>query len=349
MIAENKLLFICIRKNFQHEHQKAILELCNTFEINWERVYSTAWQHQVIPLIYHNLSKCKPLMITPEVLAKFKADTQQFILSKLKQEQEIVKILSYFNNKSIDVMLIKGAALNFTVYQDFFGYLMGDTDLILGNKREAVSEQEDREDIVFFQQLSTAIEWERFQHHDVNRNNTLPIDFQKIWSKAQATTFKGQKVMLMAPEDTLLALCINSCRKRFFRLKSLSDIAATIDYFKELDWALFAKQVKQYRCQHIVYTALLVTALTLKIDLPPGVLKQFNIGWLRATVISLVIKYLYKRVSLHSLSPSAGKVILRKKINPALILIVLACNWFQFFKATSRSLPTGRGRPMCLP
>lgn len=340
LIAENELLLLCSRQNFQPEHQQAVYELANTFEINWERVYSTAWRHQVIPLIYHNLSKCKPLTITPEVLAKFKADTQRLILSKLKQEQEIVKMLSYFNHKSVEVMLIKGAALNFTVYQDFFGYVMGDTDLILGNKREAVSEQEDREDIAFFQQLSTAMEWERFQHHDVNRNNTLPIDFTKIWSKAQATTFKGQKVMFMAPEDTLLALCINSCRKRFFRLKSLSDIAETIHYFKELDWTLFVENVKQYGCQHIVYTALLVTALTLKIDLPPGVLKQFNIGWLRATVISLVIKYLYKRVSLHSLSPSAGKVILGKKINPTLILIFMACNWFQFFKANSRSLPT---------
>jgi hypothetical protein len=77
-----------------------------------------------------------------------------------------------------------------------------------------------------------------------------------VWSKTKETTFQGQKVLVMSPEDMLLAACINSCRKRFFRLKSLCDIAEIINYFKELDWEVFI-----HNGRYIVYTSLLVTSM----------------------------------------------------------------------------------------
>jgi hypothetical protein len=338
LIPENELLFICTRKNFQPEHQKAIFELCDKFEIKWDVVHLTALQHQIAPLIYSNLLKCKNsgLGIAPDVLVRFKSDTLTLSLGKLKQEEDIVKILSHFNRKSVDVMLIKGAALSFTVYQDFSGYVVGDIDLILKNSREEVSEQEDQEDIVFFEKLNTYVEWERFRHHDVSRNETLQIDFKSIWSHTKETTFFRQKVLVMSPEDMLLAACINSCRKRFFRLKSLCDIAEIINYFKELDWEVFIHNAKKCHCRYIVYTSLLVTSMTVGCDLPQGVLNKLDVGWFRAIPIYLVIKYLYNRVSLNFLLPSSGITIFGKKLNPALILNFIACNWLQFSRAVSK-------------
>jgi len=95
----------------------------------------------------------------------------------------------------------------------------------------------------------------------VSRNETLPVDFKSIWSKTKETTFQGQKVLVLSPEDMLLAACINSSRKRFFRLKSLCDIAEIINYFKELDWEVFIHNAKKYHCRYIVYTSLLVTSM----------------------------------------------------------------------------------------
>ena len=337
MIPENELLFICARKNFQPEHQQAVFKLCDKFQVNWEVVYLTALQHQIAPLIYYNLLKCKNsgLTITSDILAQFKSSTMMFSFIKLKLEQDIVKILSYFNEKSVEVMLIKGAALNFTIYNDFAGYVIGDIDLILKNHRETITEQEDQADITFFQKFKVLVEWERFQHHDVSRSDTLPIDFERIWGNAKETTFNGQKVLVMSPEDMLLATCINSCRKRFFRLKSLCDIAEIINYFPQLDWEVFIYNAKAYRCHHIVYTALLVTSLTVKCNLPPEVLNKLKVGRLRAILIYLTVKYLYNYVSLNLFLPSHGITVWGKKLNPALILNFMACNWLQFFKATS--------------
>ena len=340
MIPENKLLFICTRKNFQLEHQEAVLEICNKSKIKWEVVHLTALQHQVISLVYRNLLKCKHagLEITSDILAKFKADVTIFYSNKLKQEQDITDVLSYFNKKSVDVMLIKGSDLNFTVYQDFPEYIIGDdTDLMLGNHFEEVSKQEDQEDITFFEKLNTFFEWERFQHHDVSMNGMLPIDFGEIWTSSKEETFKGQKVLIMSPENILLANCINSCRKRFFRLKSLCDIAETIEFFNTLNWEIFIKNTEKYCCRYIVYTSLLITNITVKSDLPKNVLSRLNISKSKAVLIYLLVKFLCNYVPLNSLLSSPKVGLLRKNITFSLILKFIVCNnWLRYLIATSK-------------
>lgn len=316
------------------KHQKLVLKLCDKFKVNWNIVYSTALQHQVIPLVYFNLLKCKNsgLEIDSTILNNFKIDTIVFSPRKLKQEQNIAKILSYFNEKSVDVMLIKGAALNFTVYKDFSGYVIGDIDLILRNHRENISEQEDQEDINFFEELNVSIEWERFCHHDVSKNGILQVDFRNIWNNAKETLFEGRKVFIMSPEDMLIITCINSCRKRFFRLKSLCDIAEIVNYFPKLNWDAFINNAKKYHCHYIIYTSLLVTYLTVKNDLPKEIFNNLNINRFKAKLIYLIARYLCNHVPLNSLLPSNGITILGKNVNLALVLVLLVCNWLKSFK-----------------
>ena len=71
----------------------------------------------------------------------------------------------------------------------------------------------------------------------------------------------------MAPEDLLISLCINSCRKRFFRLKHLFDIAETVRRL-DLDWDRLAANAREDRCEGIVYTALHVASETLGCRIP---------------------------------------------------------------------------------
>jgi hypothetical protein len=71
----------------------------------------------------------------------------------------------------------------------------------------------------------------------------------------------------MAPEDLLISLCVNSCRKRFFRLKHLFDIAETTRRLP-LDWDRLTANVREDRCEGIVYAALLAASGTLGAEIP---------------------------------------------------------------------------------
>jgi hypothetical protein len=333
LIVENELLFALARKDFKPEHQTSVFELCGKAEIKWDILFLTALQHQVAPFVYSNLSKCPQLIskVPPKTLKEFKFNILQIYCYQKKQEKDIVTALSNFNRKSVDVMLVKGAALNFTIYQNIPGYIIGDIDLILRNKRQDVTNQEDQEDINFFQELNIN-EWERFKHHDIDMNGLLAIDFEKIWNRAIETTFGGQKVFVMSPEDMLLAACINSRRKRFFRLKSLCDIREVINYYKDLNWDKFTQNVREYHCDSIVYTSLLVTSMTVGCELPKEVFNKLSISFFRTPVIRHLIGYLRNNVPLAFLLPSSGVTIWQRNVNPSLLLIFATYSWFQIFR-----------------
>ena len=191
-------------------------------------------------------------------------------------------------------MLVKGAALSFTVYKNYPCYVMGDIDIILNNKRQDISDTEDKNDVKFFQSLNI-LEWERHQHHDVNMNGIIPIDFSEIWERGLEANFGGERVMIMSSEDMLLAACINSCRKRFFRLKSLCDIAEIIAYYQELNWMKFLELIHKYNCELIVYTALMTTLCTVDCEVPNLFLEKIAVATPKKLSIRQLIIYLVDR------------------------------------------------------
>jgi hypothetical protein len=166
-------------------------------------------------------------------------------------------------------MLLKGAALDLLVYAEPWVASSRDTDLLvrpLPGFRPGSEERELRAAL-----YRAGIECDLEAHHDVDMNGVLPIPFARIWEDAQPVDFRGQEAWVMSPEDLLISLCINSCRKRFRRLKGLFDIAETIAA-GNLDWERLTRKALDYRCEGIVFAALLTTELAVGCDLPDGYL-----------------------------------------------------------------------------
>jgi hypothetical protein len=240
MIAENELLFICTRKNFGIKHQEQVIRLCNEFTIDWKILYLTALYHRVAPLIYYNLSQCSNLTtkIDQETIRNFKFHILNNYVCKSEQEKKISETLLYFYKEDIKIMLVKGAALNITIYKDCPWHIIGDIDLILNIKDEDMTKEKYQDYFGFFESIKSElmIEWERFNHHDISLRKVIPINFDQIFERAIETKFKEQEVLIMCPEDMLLTACIGCCRKDFFRLKSLLDITNIINDHPELNW-----------------------------------------------------------------------------------------------------------------
>ena len=114
--------------------------------------------------------------------------------------------------------------------------------------------------------------------------------------------FMGYAVYVMSPEDMLLTTCINSCRKRFFRLKSLCDIAESINKYRCLNWEKLIRDARAYQCNNIVYTALLITKMTLGSDVPQRVLKELSDRVLRDKITYCLARYFSQNFPLTLLS-----------------------------------------------
>jgi hypothetical protein len=125
----------------------------------------------------------------------------------------------------------------------------------------------------------------------------------------------------MALEDTLLTAAIQACRKRFFRLKSLCDIAAIIEKFGDvLSWDVVVSKAHAYECNTILYTALLVTQATIGCSLPEGFLNSLSVNPVRAWIIQHLVHRLCRNFSLDQLFGRTDATLLGREFSWPLVL-----------------------------
>jgi hypothetical protein len=221
-------------------------------------------------------------------------------------------------------MLVKGAALDILVYDQPWYTVLNDIDLVVRAGRDDLSAQLIAE--IRQHRRGFPLECDFWEHHDLTMNQTLPVNFQRIWADATPVTFRGERVFVMSPEDLLIAACINSCRKRYFRLKALCDIAAILKRYEELNWEILVNKARDYDCQTMVFAALLTTELTVGCRLPAARLADLAVGPFK----SRLIRYLSRRMSWSSLlTLYSGPKLFGRRVNTSLILPCLTYRGYQ--------------------
>ncbi|HEX9923857.1 MAG TPA: nucleotidyltransferase family protein [Anaerolineae bacterium] len=326
MNPEDRLLFTLSRQGFQAAHQTDVSDICRTHAIRWDMVYAIAMVHGVAPLVFFNCQQCglDDLNIPREIIGRFKRGMIANVVKKETIAKRLTKLLALLNEYSLDVMLAKGAALDILVYDQPWYTSFNDVDLVVKAGKDDLPDQEYAEIRKMCRRFP--VECDFLTHHDVTINGTLPVNFQRIWDDAAIINYRGHDVFVMSPEDLLIAVCINSCRKRFFRLKALCDIATILNKYDDLNWEILVNKAHEYDCRTIIFTALLVTELTVGCKIPLGVLDDLSAGPLK----TFIIRYLSRRMSWSSLSTLySGKKIVGRRISPSLILPCLTYRWYQ--------------------
>jgi hypothetical protein len=275
------------------------------------------------------------LLVSPEIMASFERMKYLNTFLKHQRRKELTEILSFFGRRQIDVMLIKGAALDLLVYDHPWYMVSDDIDLVMRCRRQELSDQ-DHEEIM--RSLGSGIECEYFCHHDVDLNGALPINFQRVWDDASSVELDGSPVWIMSPEDMLISACTNSCRKRYFRLKLLCDIREIVNKCPDLKWGALIRKAREDGCDTIVFTALMVTKMTLGCELPENVLDDLAVSPIRATIIRSLIRHMSQCVPLSSLYSSLGKNWRPRQATVSLILPYISSRWYQVWRRIKFSL-----------
>lgn len=314
MTEEDRILFACARQDFGPPHRETVEELARqrSDHIDWERLAATAERHGVLPVVGANLRRCDPAVLgLPAALAE-RLEVALFENALLKERDAVhlAAALARLREARLEAMLLKGAALDLLVYAEPWVTSSRDTDLLVRPLPGFRRGREDRElrDALYREGIECDLE----EHHDVNMNGVLPIPFRRIWQDARPVRFRGQDAWVMSPEDLLISLCINSCRKRFLRLKGLFDIAETVrrgaDPAWGLDWDRLARKVRDYHCGGIAFAALLTADATVGCDLPVGVWGSLGVAPARAALLRRLVAQTLRNASLDR--PEAGGLLL---------------------------------------
>jgi hypothetical protein len=289
MTAEDRVLFAVTRQDFLDAHRQVVE---SEGPVRWEDLAATAEHHGVAPIAGHNLRQCRTGM-PAEISERLERAFFENVLVKAQEAERLAGAIRRLREAGYRSMLLKGAALDLHVYREPWVTTSKDADLLLRPEgRLAEDEREVRRSL-----YRSGIECDLPGHHDLDMHGVLPVHYERIWAAARPVSYHGVEAFVMAPEDLLLSLCVGACRKRFFRLKALFDIAETAK--KGLEWDRFVRQAREDRCEAIAYAALLASSRTLGAPVPSDILASLGVSRAR----SAVIRKLVERGSLRDPSP----------------------------------------------
>lgn len=284
MTREDRLLVLCARQDFLDVHRAAVEELARQ-PVSWERLEATARTNGVLPIAGANLRRCD-LRLPPGLRERLEAEVFENAIRKEQDALALTDHLAQLRAVGLEALLLKGAALDLLVYEEPWVVTSRDTDLLLRplpGYRPGPEEKAVRRSL-----YQSGIEADLLTHHDVDMHGVLPVSYERIWRAARPVDYRGVEAWVMAPADLLISLCVNACRKRFFRLKGLFDLAETVRRLP-VSWTEVGRRARGARCERIVLTALLAARATVGCELPEGALGALGVSRGRSGLLRLLV------------------------------------------------------------
>jgi hypothetical protein len=285
--ASERVLLACCRQAMTDADRQRVAAAAP--RADWPLVLAAAVRHQVAPLVFENLADCPGIAaaLPADVRAGFHHATVRNMAAKQAAAAALQDALEWFGGRGIDAMLVKGTALDARLFAQPWRTASADVDLLL--RLPGALDGEVWQKIVALNAQSPQLDVHVHRHPDLVMNGVLPVDFDAIWAAARPIPYAGRQVWVMSIEDELLAACINACRKRYFRLKSLLAIRELAASCAELDWPGFARRAVAWRCGGIAYAALVATAISAGCALPADLRRMLRVSRARAALLDFLL------------------------------------------------------------
>jgi hypothetical protein len=218
---------------------------------------------------------------------------------------ELADILGALRVEGIPVIVLKGAYLAETVYEDRGLRSMRDLDLLvrkcdlshaeatlfamgysrLPGRTADVSRRHHLPPLVRSGRTPVEIHW-------TIENPTEPfdIDVEGLWARATPASIGGQEVLALSPEDSLLHLCLHTAFHHQFvlGLRGCWDILETTRHFGDrIDWVALQERARRWGVEKYVCLTLSLAKELLGVRVPVEVLADLRPHGFDGRLISL--------------------------------------------------------------
>jgi hypothetical protein len=280
------------------------------------------WTNEDYLLLYCCRTEKAPLVFSrlPGLAEHY--DIPEYVAEELKKDyytsatknalifEELGKVLGLFNQRGLQVIVMKGAALAETIYGNLALRPMADVDLLV--KKENLHQIDellkklgyspaDRsvDDVDFTSTYLTTLDYRNpiknspsFHIHWHFVNSTIPnesyinhIKMDDIWQNAVRTNIADIETWVMSPHHLIIHLSEHALRvtHSLSKLSYFCDIDRAINYYgKGLDWNLLVRDSIRFNLNKMVYTTLYFSTYFIKAKVPEDVLlklrpKRFSI------------------------------------------------------------------------
>jgi len=273
----------------------AIAGLQDLPENDWMDLLKLASTLGVTPLLYRQMVLRTPDLSVPvSVTDKLRDAYFRCHAANARLFHELASVLDGFQQEAIPVILLKGAFLADSVYQDAGLRPMGDMDIMV-RKESAVRGIEVLEAAGYkpYQDFSPEVELKLAKHMPPMQKNgivielhwdvtspesSIRVDIPALWTRAVPFEKENIRALALCPEDVLLHLCIHAAHHYFFeQLRSLCDIReVAVFYGGELDWDKIVARAESWHADRGVYLALHLARDLLDSGVPEMVLESLQ-------------------------------------------------------------------------
>jgi len=260
----------------------------------WQALVTWAQQQRVAALLYyrlrqHGVDKALPAVIRTQL----KAYHQQVAVNNMVLYHHLKQLLAALQAAAIPAILLKGAYLGHTLYPEIALRQMADIDLLV--------QPEDLAQVVTIvtnlgyqsaQPIDDLQPYLGHKHHlppflkanapnlEIHWSITKPnvsytIAMADLWTRAQSAMISNSEVLVLAPEDLLLHVCLHATYQHWLEqdIRFLCDIDVICRHFADtFAWEQFTQRAIAWGWHRGVYLALQLAHEQLATPIPAAVL-----------------------------------------------------------------------------
>jgi hypothetical protein len=302
--AAREILLLCATANVSPAAKDRLSYLLSK-KVNWSHLLELAEFHEMMPLVYHNLTRNGFIAQIPKSCSKKLKETYNSSLFRnVLLSTELETVLAAFKNKGIAVIVVKGTVLAEQLYGNPGLRIVGDMDILvrpeslpsagllleeLGYRKLNLKSPQKHPFHDVYQKPSI-ISYNIELHWNLDDCALVTVPLEIIWQRAKAVKGRGDATVVLSPEDVLIHLCNNLSKPSGRLLRNLCDITELMKQYQEtLDWDYVIKAAHSWRIEPGVYFCLKHSSGLLEVPVPAAVVAALKPSYWRRWALNLLI------------------------------------------------------------
>lgn len=261
---------------------------------DWPGLFRLASRHGVTPLLYNFLDEASGTALPEPCSCELREGSRARARHSLSLTAQLLDVLFLFDLKGIPAVAFKGPALAAELYGNLALRDFDDIDILVPREdihraKEALLADGFSTDLPTHAAEQAAYIRARYELHFTARNgslveihqaflppfSSLPFDYEALWQRLEQRHFCGRKILALAPEDLLIALCAHGTKHGWCRLVWICDIARLLVVHRSrLDWDQLLTRAAGMGALRMVLLGVLLADRLLGAPAPAELLEQ---------------------------------------------------------------------------
>jgi len=312
---ENQILLLSARRDVDPAAIEALVDdgALVHHGVNWDTLQAAARRHHLLPLLYERLAQIGGDRIPADVIAHLRGAYYTNLLRNQRLGAELAEVVAALAGAGVQVIVLKGGALAWTVYANPAQRPMVDLDLLLRpgdmDAADAVLESLGfhlpaslpARMVPYQKRFGTGLEWRRSRggrttYLDVQQylvgvdwcRDSFPVEAGALWAAVRPLVLDGTPAWQLSAEDTLINLCLHPPLHHGYSCPLIGyvDMDRVITAPNgALSWPRLIERAGHFGVRTVVYYGLRCARDLLGTPLPPEVLDALQPGSLQLRIL----------------------------------------------------------------